>query len=520
MSQDKRGVPWAGAVRAYLGAPWMAWGLTLGLFAAAAAEKWFFPQGVAITRTVWFYAAMVLAGLSMGLAFKDFWASVKVTVVLLLLVALACVTGTLITQNAAPQAYFKIFGPTWGRVVLGSGLGDVYHAAWFIVLLLALAQNLIVCSVSRFSRTWKIVRRPLAEAGRKVPSGEPAASVEFDFKPEELESPVREHLTGRMRHVQVREGEAGEGGGYVVYGERGRWTRLGMYVVHLSVLIIFAGGIIGAWFGFSGSLKLLEGQTKDRVALSGGGFKKLPFAVRCDRFTIQYYDTGQPSEYISNVSVIEQGRVVERARIIVNLRMIRHGIAFMQSSYGSEPKEIVLAVTGPDKKEVIHRFTSRRRVMLPHIKALFMVTKVGRTRARPGNRSRGAVQLTLIRFIKGQKRPIHAHLALAEGQTRQSAVTPGYKYRLKKVNVRFYTVLSVKYDPGVDWIWIGSGLMCLGFILTFYMSHRKVWLVVSPAENGSRVDIYAAANKKHAILKNWAGQVLAKLQKRVSPHYS
>jgi cytochrome c biogenesis protein len=39
-------------------------------------------------------------------------------------------------------------------------------------------------------------------------------------------------------------------------------------------------------------------------------------------------------------------------------------------------------------------------------------------------------------------------------------------------------MLSIQYDPGVTIFYIGSALLCLTLILTFFFAHQRLWIVV------------------------------------------
>jgi cytochrome c biogenesis protein len=61
-------------------------------------------------------------------------------------------------------------------------------------------------------------------------------------------------------------------------------------------------------------------------------------------------------------------------------------------------------------------------------------------------------------------------------------------------NARMYTGLQVAKDPGVEIVWIGCTLMCLGLYIAFFMSHKRVWVVVSKGH----ARMYGNANKNQA----------------------
>ncbi|CAO0823198.1 hypothetical protein DFAR_3530002 [Desulfarculales bacterium] len=65
-----------------------------------------------------------------------------------------------------------------------------------------------------------------------------------------------------------------------------------------------------------------------------------------------------------------------------------------------------------------------------------------------------------------------------------------------------YSGFSVKYDPGVWFIWVGCTLMVVGFFITFYCSHRKVWVRLIPAgKERAKVEIMGSTNKNRLGLK-------------------
>ena len=66
-----------------------------------------------------------------------------------------------------------------------------------------------------------------------------------------------------------------------LYSERHRFSVMAVYVIHASLLLIFAGGIIDGFFGYSGYLMLQQGQTGNVIETRTGAKKVLPFSVKC-----------------------------------------------------------------------------------------------------------------------------------------------------------------------------------------------------------------------------------------------
>ncbi|HIC85905.1 MAG TPA: cytochrome c biogenesis protein ResB, partial [Desulfobacterales bacterium] len=73
--------------------------------------------------------------------------SVKLTIALLIILALASVLGTFIPQGqGAAMEFAKGLSPTTMKILTSLDLFDIYHATWFRVIIVLLALNLIVCS--------------------------------------------------------------------------------------------------------------------------------------------------------------------------------------------------------------------------------------------------------------------------------------------------------------------------------------------------------------------------------------
>ena len=57
---------------------------------------------------------------------------------------------------------------------------------------------------------------------------------------------------------------------------------MAVYIVHASLLLIFAGGIIDGVFGYSGFMALQNGQVSNTIELRKGGTKQIPFSLQCN----------------------------------------------------------------------------------------------------------------------------------------------------------------------------------------------------------------------------------------------
>ncbi len=419
----------------------------------------------------------------------DFFASVKLTFVLLLSLAATSVLGTLLPQKEAAELYLREFGHSLGGLIVGLGLDDAYHTPWFLFMLCLLATNLVVCSLNRLPTALKIIRRdPAQELTRKR---KPAQSFTLPGVPADNAAGAEAGLKARLGRVH----RADEGGGVTLFAQRGAWSRLGVYVVHLSVLVIFAGAVVGNLWGFSGFMAINEGQAVDRVTLKRGRLLPLDFAVRLDKFSIKYYADGTPSEYRSNVTFLRGDKPVKKASLIVNDPAELEGIDFYQSSYGKGLESAVLEMTRDGK-------TQRVKLALQVWSDLPDGGQAGVIDYRPDVNMGGMYKGPLARIAYRPKPDAEPKVITAFAAGSKLPQRGPVRFTLLDAVVVPYTGLQVKYDPGVWFIWLGCTLMVVGFIIAFYLSHRKVWIRLSPTGGGrTRVEIAGGSNKNRAGLE-------------------
>jgi cytochrome c biogenesis protein len=422
----------------------------------------------------------------------QFFKSVKLTVVLLLTLAGTSVIGTLIPQNQAPSAYFNSFGPFLYRLFHVLGIFDMYHSWWFQGFMVMLALNIIVCSIDRLSATWKIifVKAPVFRRARFQKTA--ARQVFTDPRPpDQLVPIVRDQMArafGRIRHEEQDDG-------YRLYAERWRWSRLGVYGVHLSVVLLLAGGLIGSIFGFEGSVSIAEGESATAIRLRQSGLARdLDFTIRCDKFTVSFYDTGAPREFRSDLTIIEQGREVLKKAIIVNDPLHYKGISIFQSSYGTLPaRGATLVFTS---KETGMRYPVPvkigDKVDIPEQLGTFVLEGFRSDARFRGHPVGDAFAGRLVPLNGGEGKEILLPLHFPSfDRMRQGDVVVS----VEKLEQGYYTGLQVSRDPGVWVVYTGFVLMLVGCFITFFMAHQQICLEVTPHASGSTVTVSGKANK-------------------------
>ncbi len=181
------------------------------------------------------------------------FASVRLTVVILLSLAVTSIIGTIIPQNERPEAYLKEYGEFFYRILSAFDIFDMYHSWWFQFLLLMLTINVVVCSIKRFSALWKIVfvKNPSFDIS-KFRNLSDKEEFTDNRSPEDLKKIYMPIVSRSFGYRRIEEAD----NGFCVFAEKGRWTRIGVYTVHFSVILLLIGGLIGSIFGFKGFVNI------------------------------------------------------------------------------------------------------------------------------------------------------------------------------------------------------------------------------------------------------------------------
>lgn len=500
----------------------------------------------------------------------NFFSSMKLAVVLLIVLAVVSIIGTVLFQGEDSQDNIRLFtnavwgmytklgmvdandqaavarlqesARTWGKDLYNAstaiGFDRLYRTWYFNLLLVLLSVNLIVCMLRHWPHTRKFFTHPVRTLG-----GEGTASLPLR-RDMTAKSPVDEtaaRLAARMGERGWKAEITQEGAVRHLFAQKGLWGRLGIYLLHTSILVILIGAVIGAWFGRKGFLAIEEGETLDWVrprAGKEGEQWKLPFAIRCDDFEVTYYDNSRsPKDFVSTLTVLQGGRELYTKRVEVNYPLIHpdtffgkffSGIYFYQSTYGETgrgiiklritdkagrraPSDVTLAlgqaveVPGYDMQVFVRGdATNTKFYFYPD----FDFGPEGQYMNRSGQPKNPAA---VVRFVKRDGTQIDT-LLLEQypkihhlGQADFDADFVEYK------GVQ-YTGLQVAYDPGTWVVWIGCMMMVVGIYAAFFMPHRRVWVRVEPGAKGSAVRVAGSTSKNKASFETDFEEIVAALQ--------
>jgi cytochrome c biogenesis protein len=420
----------------------------------------------------------------------DSFSSLRLTIALLIILAVASIFGTVIPQNASPEEYLQVYKLSTYKILKILGFLDMYHTGWFVFLLALLSFNLVACSLKRFRITWKFFSHPQERLEGSQWKAVPfSRSLLQKGLPADGLPQYRETLSRVFQSPKVLE----DSQACYLFAEKGKFSRLGVYFIHLSVLVILAGSLIGYYFGFRGNVNLVEGEVADRVILRGERqVQPLGFSVRLDQFGVSFYPTGAPKEFKSTVTILEGARQVLTEPIRVNHPLTYKGISFYQSSYGGAGvKKAVLGIRDRlSRKEINVGAPMGTRQEIPGSASSFLVAQFIHDLQGMGP----ALQVILF-----EPNRAHENFWVFQNHPEFAARRPGpYQFTIKELEPRYYSGLQVTKDPGVWVVWVGCFLMMAGFYITFFLSHRRVWVRLTEKEGRTLVEIAAASHRDRA----------------------
>jgi cytochrome c biogenesis protein len=415
--------------------------------------------------------------------------STKTGVILIILVIIFSAAGTVILQRpmTEPEDMQRAYSPALLRALDAAGLTDVFHARWFVALLMLVSMSIIAASVQRFPNAWWYFARPYKSPDESFRRALPTqAQVAVASEEQGLNAAER-----ALRHQGYRAERIVRANSFSLFAERHRISEMAVYIVHASLLLIFLGGIVDALYGWRGFLMLTPGDQNNQVEVRNGATRTLSFSIRCDGTGEETYGDGTPKRWWSKLAVLENGREVERREIAVNDPLVYEGVRFYQASWGRTGKldrlileaspangvtrasqEISLA---EDQTAALDADTS---VQLAEFIPDYVVED-GRVYARSNDVVNPAVHMIVTSKKTG--RSVNYWLPEIPGVAENES-SP-YVFEPIDLKTGVYTGLQVSHEPGQGSVWAGVVLMAIGLTLVFYVSHVRLWVV--PVRDGN-----------------------------------
>ena len=444
-----------------------------------------------------------------------FACSVRLGVVLLCLLGLACLVGMLIMQQNVDgfENYYATLTPAQ-RLLYGKlGFFNIYHVWYFNALLCLLSLNIILASIDRFPKTWKFVSKPQIVVPLRWLT-EQKQSARFEAHgPREAIASAAEAVLKRFGWRKIRTVEKGER--TYILAQSGVWNRLGAYAVHVALLTIFLGGFLTAQLGKTGNLPLAPGESSDLIHETVVDLDKVSEVTKQLPFEVTFTDIEQKLirkegplsasntlDWITHFTIRDEGQTYSGIAQM-NRPFDYRGYRFFQASFVSTGRARNITITAtpadgsPSQELKIDR--NGTATLVDGTLVRFAEFR-GNFRIGPEDPNEDTSHYPNPAAVL-QVVPAGGSLQTAYAFGPQMADIPvakkpvaGYTYRLtdfEKVSDRH--ILSVQRDPGSTVVYVGFLMLFITLVAVFFFSHQRVWVVIDMDKTGA-ISLITAGN--------------------------
>jgi len=473
--------------------------------------------------------------------FLDFISSVRFGVSLLIALVVLSMIGMLIVQQNVNgfDAYFVSLTPAEKLVYSRLGFFDIYHSWYFNVLLLVLSLNIVLASIDRFPSAWSYIVRPKTWATRKWLHTQPESET-IKISDSRLDNSI-DRVKSAFEQNGLRAIVSEKHGLHYVFGERGKWNRIGAYIVHVALLTLFLGHFVALQTGFDADVRMIPGQGTNEIQMIQFDLDKkekfnveLPFTITCTDIEQKLIDPRGSIDVTNTLDWRTQMRVEDPAYgntvadISLNKPFSYRGYRFFQAQTipVGNAREITLDLTSQANGET-------QQVSIPRLGnstlpdgtnvefAEFLPDFVFNSEGKPDTRSgeyNNPVAVLNVTPPNGERTRVFAFAGKLAENIPVGAPKAGFKWRLANYEKSpLAHVLSIKYDPFnaafIAWYVGGFGLIAaLGFV--FFFSHKRIWALVEIDQNGfTEVILGGNTNRNHVGFQEKFAKVVADIKK-------
>ncbi|MBA2598728.1 MAG: cytochrome c biogenesis protein ResB [Chloroflexia bacterium] len=423
-----------------------------------------------------------------------FFCSVRAAIAEIAILALLVLAGTL-RGSSVPRTIADTL-PFATPLVERWYAWDVFRSLPFASILTVLAVAIAICTINRAPGIWQAIAHPTVVTTHGfLRNAETSATFASALSAPELASQLQDALrAGRYRTIgEERSGEVH------LYADRWRYSRLATFPFHLALIMILAGGIVGAAWGFRDNDFIIpEGSVRELGHGTG-------LTVRLDDFSEVYREDGTPLVYRSDVTIMKNGDTVNTGSMTVNNPLTFGDVVFYQSGFGQAVALKIEDSAGEvlfDDALPLGPFQSKLNPDAPAARMDLVPAGVAMSIVAPDENPANAPELDTLRLRPGDMffmiRPLGADSPIAApiGAT----VSQGESIELGDLSLTFvrerrFSVLQVARNPGIPLFIAASVLLVGGLAVTFYFPHRRIRAIVSPTPGGSEAQLAPVARR-------------------------
>jgi cytochrome c biogenesis protein ResB len=319
-----------------------------------------------------------------------------------------------------------------------------------------------------------------------------------------------------------------------VFGESGKWNRLGAYIVHVFLLTLFLGHFVALQTGFDADVRMVPAEVTDQIQLIQFDLDKkekynvkLPFTITCTDIQQQLIDPNGSINVTNTLDWRTQLKIDDpqygttTADVSLNNPFTYRGYRFFQAQTVpiGNARKITLELTPQNGGEPVRMDIDRNgtaslpdgsKVAFEQFLPDFTLAN-GKPDTKSGEYNNPAAVLA-VASPNGETARVFAFAAKLADNIPVGAPKLGYKWRLVDFEKSpLAHILSIKYDPFdaafIAWYIGGFGLIAsLGFV--FFISHKRVWAMIAEGQ----IVVAGEANRNHAGFEDKFKKIIGELK--------
>jgi cytochrome c biogenesis protein len=301
-----------------------------------------------------------------------------------------------------------------------------------------------------------------------------------------------------------------------IFGERGKWNRMGAYIVHVFLLTLFLGHFVALQTGFDADIRLTPDtnpaihrdfavwRQSDKIQLIQINLDKqeryevqLPFTITCTEIEQKLIDPNGSIEINNTLDWRTQIRIDDPeygttvADVSLNKPFTYRGYRFFQASALTTGSASMMTLElKPEKggEPVLVKLKRNESATLADGTQIAYSTFVpdfvmqgGQPSTKSGDYNNPAVVLD-VTPPGGETQKVYAFAAKLPDNAPINAPKAGYRWHLQSFEKSpIAHILSIKYDPFnsafIAWYIGGVGLMG-ALVFVFFISHKRIWAMI------------------------------------------
>jgi cytochrome c biogenesis protein len=365
--------------------------------------------------------------------------------------------------------------------LLGTALVDVldrlwvftiFRSPWFSLALIVLIVSIVCCTLDRTPKLWRGVRE--IRVAQPEPFFDPILPdrAAIDGVPAEG---VRDVLQASGFHVRE---ETTADGTYHAYGDRHQYTKLATLLTHLGLILFLVAAAATSRLGEEQGLVVAEGSSLTVQPIGTPGL----LLVKNLDFRAPGLETGQATDFATDLAVYQDGREIARKTIRVNDPLSVAGYTFHQNGFGPAPHLVLKDAAGRllwDAPVPMTDATGGLPYASIGVPGHDLGLKLLLDREPDGTGVLIAVPYRIV-GTDAAGEPVESFFKGVDLHRGDTKISQDLDLSIGLADFGDFTLLIAKRDPGQGLVWLAFGCLIAGITITFYRPRRRVWTRLSP----------------------------------------